>query len=153
MNSDIVKQVINFTVYGKAVPTQSARFTMQSSYTSKPRLRAYQPKRVTDWKDNVVLQSLEHIPEKPFNAAIVDLEFVYPWPKSWSKKKKKLHVDNEFCFKITRPDRDNLHKGVMDALEGKFWIDDSNIVDGRISKKYGDSFALNIKITGIDYPF
>jgi len=147
-NEGIIEEVIKFTVHGKAVPKQSGKITTQYG---KPRM--YKDARVKRWEHDVMIQCLHHIPQTPFKCAILNLDFFYPWPKSWSKKKINWHKDNNFPYKITRPDRDNLHKNVADALGNKFWLDDSHIVDGRISKKYGDQYYVEIEIIGINYPY
>jgi Holliday junction resolvase RusA-like endonuclease len=36
----------------------------------------------------------------------------------------------------TKPDADNIHKLITDALEGVLWVNDSRIVDTRCMKKF-----------------
>ena len=39
-------------------------------------------------------------------------------------------------YRTSRPDIDNLFKFVLDALNGVFWIDDSQVVMCSLSKEY-----------------
>jgi Holliday junction resolvase RusA-like endonuclease len=74
-------------------------------------------------------------------------EFVYAFPKSWSKKKRDaLGIK----YKDTKPDLDNLEKIVGDALNGVAWIDDSQIADkGGSRKVYGDMPGLRVTIEAL----
>ena len=54
------------------------------------------------------------------------------WPKRMSLKKRLCTVPT------TTPDRDNLLKCVMDALNKIIWRDDALVFSGRTEKRYGD---------------
>jgi Holliday junction resolvase RusA-like endonuclease len=59
----------------------------------------------------------------------VDILFVMPEPRVWHWP-WAAHIDT--------PDRDNLEKGVIDALKGIFWRDDRQVADGRTAKVYSE---------------
>lgn len=67
--------------------------------------------------------------------------FSYTVPKSWSKAKKE-----SVRYKTSKPDLDNLAKTVLDALNGIAFVDDSQVVDLRLSKVYADKEGTNIKV-------
>jgi Holliday junction resolvase RusA-like endonuclease len=46
-----------------------------------------------------------------------------------------------------RPDVDNLAKLAMDALNGVFWIDDAQIADLTVTKRYRDTPGTSVSIT------
>jgi len=50
-------------------------------------------------------------------------------------------------WKNTKPDRDNLDKFVLDAITGVFFLNDSQVCDGRIIKKYSERPRMEIFIT------
>lgn len=52
-------------------------------------------------------------------------------------------------YHVTKPDRDNLDKAVLDALQGICWFNDCQIADGRIRKLY----AIDGKAPGIELRF
>ena len=56
--------------------------------------------------------------------------FVLPMPESWSKGKKKAY---DGMPHQQTPDKDNLEKGLLDALFGR----DEHIWDGRVTKVWG----------------
>jgi Holliday junction resolvase RusA-like endonuclease len=60
-------------------------------------------------------------------------------PKSWSKKKRAEHAGKPHRSK---PDRDNVDKGILDAL----WKDDSRIAKGRLEKFWDDGLGARIEL-------
>lgn len=52
--------------------------------------------------------------------------------------------------KITKPDTVKLTRAIEDALSGVLWKDDSQVVDHRLSKKFGDCYRTEITIVSLD---
>ena len=73
------------------------------------------------------------------------LVFVMPMPNSWSKKKKAA-----MCGTIHQqtPDKDNLEKGLLDAINyGKGNaknLDDKQVADGRVTKVWGYHGSITV---------
>jgi Holliday junction resolvase RusA-like endonuclease len=59
-----------------------------------------------------------------------DCLFVMPRPKNLIWKTRSMPR----LPHISKPDRDNLDKAVMDALKGLAWFDDCQVCDGQIQK-------------------
>ena len=91
----------------------------------------------------------DNAPKKPFSCPLrVDITFYFARPKSHYRTGKhagelKLNIP---AWHTKRPDRDNLDKFVLDALDGIFWYDDSIICDGRLRKVYSDRPRTEIEI-------
>ena len=66
------------------------------------------------------------------------ITFVLPMPKSWSEKKRKA-MDG--APHQQKPDRDNLEKGLLDAL----FQDDAHVWDGRTTKRWGRTGRIIIE--------
>ncbi|OCG45693.1 crossover junction endodeoxyribonuclease RuvA [Gilliamella sp. Choc4-2] len=64
--------------------------------------------------------------------------FVIPMPKSWSNK-KRAEMDGKPHQQ--RPDKDNLEKGLLDAIFGE----DCRVWDGRVTKIWGNVGQIIIK--------
>jgi Holliday junction resolvase RusA-like endonuclease len=61
-------------------------------------------------------------------------------PDSWSQKKKEAHKGR---LHQSKPDRDNIDKGILDAL----WPNDSCIATGTIEKRWDDGKGARIEIS------
>lgn len=64
--------------------------------------------------------------------------FILPMPESWSKKKRESMRGSPHQQK---PDKDNLEKGLLDAVFGE----DCKVWDGRVSKHWGEKGMIIIK--------
>jgi Holliday junction resolvase RusA-like endonuclease len=69
---------------------------------------------------------------------VVEIEAVHPIPASWSKKRKDRAISG-LLRPTTKPDWDNIGKAVSDGGNGVVWVDDRQIVDGRVIRRYGET--------------
>ena len=111
------------------VPPQTApRMTRRDRWKKRPCVVRY-----FEYRDQVRAQAVEYGITLP-NAFTVT--FYMAMPKSWSKKKKAVHVGKP-CQ--SKPDLDNVLKGFMDALRtddasvyavtaSKFWSEQPGVV-------------------------
>lgn len=67
----------------------------------------------------------------------------WPWPKSWSEKKRKKQGAH---YKTSKPDSDNVGKIISDSLNGIVFNDDAQVVDLRVVKQYGLSAQTQVVI-------
>ena len=91
----------------------------------------------------------QYAPPKPIMGIIeMDITFCYKRPASHfiMKNKQKVLKENAPFFKIGRPDVDNLAKFYLDAMQGTFYKDDSQVVSLRANKLYGEKHYVMIKI-------
>jgi len=126
---DIKSTVINL------IPVSAPRPRVVTKVINGKRVsRAYNKPEYTDYK-NAFLQ-LAKMQNKKFLTGPLELEiiFVMPIPKSWSKKKREAIVGQPHTSK---PDTDNLLKSVLDALEGTIYKNDSQIYSINTKKVYG----------------
>ena len=61
----------------------------------------------------------------------------YPIPKSWSKRKRTDALNGEL-YPMVKPDMDNVIKAVLDACNGIVYLDDTQVVNLVVSKRYSD---------------
>ena len=71
---------------------------------------------------------------------------VWPWPKSWSAKKRR---EAGAHYKTSKPDADNVAKLVADALNGIVWLDDAQVAELRATKQYGLSGATYVTVEAL----
>lgn len=90
---------------------------------------------------------LPHRPPEPFRGPVrLDVTFVFPVAESWPAWKKQAAHDGRLRH-VSTPDRGNCLKLVEDAMNGLFYVDDSQVVDGRVEKEYGPRPGYQITLT------
>ena len=121
-----------FFVDGLPIAKGRPRFARCGSFT-----RTYTPKKTEVWEKVISWKAKEHSPViMPTGAMAMDLKFHFKKPKSASKR----------INHVVRPDVDNLAKCVLDALNERFYKDDSQIVNLNVSKQYSEIEGVEIKI-------
>lgn len=117
------------------------KFIIPGNPVSKPRMT-----QRDKWKErDCVLRYRAYADLLREHVGIVECSGVVDWtayfviPKSWSKKKKAEHKGEPHQQK---PDRDNIDKGILDALFG----DDSIVWDGRMRKFWDDGNGPRLEL-------
>ena len=133
--------IIKVEILGIPKPKQSARFRIAQNKAGKQFIRSYQKKEVVDNEANIAYIVMQQLPKDfiPFDKAVaVKVEYVFPPPSGWSKKKILQLKNGEIIYKDTKPDlTDNLNKGLIDALSGIVYVNDSRIAEIYAVKYYG----------------
>ena len=77
---------------------------------------------------------------------------VYPGvPDSWSKKKKAAALAGEI-YPTKKPDIDNVVKAVCDAFNGSVWLDDVQVVDLHVVRRFSGEPKVFAIVTPLDKP-
>ena len=151
---------IRFSIPGN--PTAQKRHrtvTKDRSGKPLPYARTYDPS-VSDKADFLAL-AMKFRPKYPVEGVVV-ITFVFCMmiPKGYSKKFKALALAHDEAMEdtplwqryslplihIKKPDRDNLEKMVMDALNGVYWKDDSQVQCRASFKIYSHSPRTELEI-------
>lgn len=140
--------MIKLVVYGEPVAQGRPRFSTRGGF-----VRAYDPKKSSDFKDYVKLAAAEQMQGKfLFEGPLALSVSVYrSIPKSFSKKKMAL-AEQGIERPITKPDVDNYVKAIKDALKGIVWRDDSQIVDyvPPFGKFYSSKPRIEVEIREVE---
>ncbi len=107
-------------------PVPKPRMTKADRWKKRPPVVRY-----WEYKDLLREAGLESL---PFDYWI---RFTLPMPKSWSKRKRDQYRDT---YHKQKPDKDNLEKGILDAL----YSEDCQIATGKVSKVWGDVGKIEI---------
>lgn len=148
--------VIQFRVFGIPKPQPRARsFVLRGkggrpilSKTGEPIIRVHEAGTAENWKSLVADAAREFVPMPPLLGPLrVDIHFVFPRPKAHYKSQSvaaklsgakpvlKPNAPTWYC--MSRNDRDNLDKAVLDALTViGMWKDDGQVCAGEITKCY-----------------
>ena len=91
----------------------------------------YNAKDYTDYKNVIGLAAKAKIKTPLDTPVAINIEFFFEIPNSWSKKKKEAAG-----WHTSKPDIDNLIKGVLDGLNGVAYADDMQVVNIAARKQY-----------------
>ncbi|MDA7028481.1 RusA family crossover junction endodeoxyribonuclease [Bacillus sp. CLL-7-23] len=121
-------------------PMGAVRMTGRGKFVNK------NAQRYLAYKDFIKWEAKKQMKNEPFElgALHVDITFVMPIPKSWSKKKQQQSIRT---LHTKKPDIDNLVKGVFDALNKIAWKDDNQVSKVTACKKYGEKPGIEVQIT------
>lgn len=101
----------------------------------------YNDPKYTDYKELVKSIAKKCIKEPLSGAIALEVYFIFEVPKSWNKAKKESAK-----YHISKPDIDNLQKGIMDGLSGIAYKDDSQVSYMIAKKEYGVENKIMINI-------
>ena len=135
---------IKFTVPGTPAGKGRPRFARRGTFVS-----VYTPEKTVDYENLVKFHARKAMYEKAIMTGPVEMQVLIcvPIPASWSQKKQIAARKGE-VFPTTKPDADNVFKGVCDALNGIVYADDKQITDIHISKRYSDMPRVVVIIVG-----
>lgn len=121
---------IEFIVYGD--PMGAPRMTRKDKWQQRDCVVRYRAA-----KDRI-REAAGKIPEPSTIRSLSWVAFIAP-PSSWSDKKRQAAMGT---LHRSKPDRDNIDKGILDAL----FSEDSAIASGTIEKRWGVPARLEITI-------
>nr|DAV68510.1 MAG TPA: Endodeoxyribonuclease RusA [Caudoviricetes sp.] len=120
---------IDFTIHGECVPKARPRFSKYGHIYTTPKTRAYENIVKTTAIDN-------NVPciTTALNIKIMVYKSI---PKSFSKEKRRL-AEMGKILPTVKPDVDNYVKAILDGLNGILFIDDKQICDLSVGKRYSN---------------
>lgn len=130
-----------FTVPGPPVAKGRARLGKFGTYT---------PEKTVNYENLVKLSYIEEHQGKELleGDLSITINFLFPIPKSTSKKNRELMLKGEIKHN-KRPDIDNCIKSIADALNNIAYKDDSQIVQVIACKLYSDEPRTEVIIEEI----
>lgn len=134
--------VLNFKILGIPIPKQSFRFAIKENKVGVQYVSKYQSAEVVQDAKYIVSQLAEQLPPnfKLWDKGImIRIQYVFPVPNAFSQKKIALMRNGKLYYKTTKPDLDNLDKQLFDSMEGKVFVNDSQICSRYSEKIYGDT--------------
>ena len=132
---------IYFKIEGKPVPKQSTRFTEFGAYT---------PKNVKEYAEKVKNCFLMNNPfwricDIITNPVSVKINVFVSVPKKYNKTLKLRAIAGDLR-PVTRPDVDNITKGILDALNGLVCVDDRHVYKLEIEKQFSETDFIKVEI-------
>ncbi|MBL5767998.1 RusA family crossover junction endodeoxyribonuclease [Heyndrickxia sporothermodurans] len=119
------------------VPMGAVRTTQKQKFVDE------RAKRYFTYKQHIALLAKQHIKMPSANPILADITFYMPIPNSWSQKKKERY--NGAIHK-SKPDIDNLIKGLFDSLNKIAWKDDNQVYEVHSKKIYSFNPGIGVEI-------
>jgi Holliday junction resolvase RusA-like endonuclease len=137
--------MICFTVEGCPVAKARARVTIKKGI-----VRGYTPTKTVNYENLIALYGKQVMALRlPLLGPIsMGLSIYMGIPISWSKRKKRLAIQGDI-YPTSKPDSSNIQKSVEDALNGICYLDDAQIVDHIITKRYSEFPRVEIRIYSV----
>lgn len=135
---------IAFVVMGEPIPKARARVFFNKHLG---RAMAYTPEKTASFELQVAWTAKKHRPAEGLITGPVKLtvRIFRSIPKSFSGKRRALAEEGKI-LPITKPDASNVVKSVEDALNKILWVDDSQVCDHTISKRYSSTPRVEVEI-------
>ena len=137
--------MIVFTIPGTPVGKGRPRFARRGAVVT-----TYTPEKTASYENLVKVKAEEAMVGRELIAgavAVTILLFITP-PASWSNK-KMLQALNHEILPTTKPDIDNVIKGILDAMNEIVWNDDKQVVDVTIRKRYANTARATVEVRAI----
>lgn len=124
---------IAFVIPGTPVGKGRPKFARRGTFTV-----AYTPEKTASYENLVKLAAAEAMGGREVisGAVCVGIHLFVTPPASWSQKKQRDAISGRGIFPTTKPDVDNVIKGIFDAMNEIVWKDDKQVVDVVVSKRY-----------------
>ena len=124
---------IEFTIPGVSVGKGRPRFARRGAFIS-----TYTDAKTASYENLVKVKAEEAMAGRLLiqGAVEVSIRIIVTPPASWSQKKQRAAMAGEI-YPTTKPDWDNVGKGICDAMNEIVFKDDKQVVDARVTKRYG----------------
>lgn len=111
-------------------------------------IRFFQSKKQEAWQDDARSVARRVMGQRPplDGPLTIVVEAVFPMPSSWPIWLRDRVKGGEFVAHTGTPDLDNLAKNIGDALNKVVWLDDRQITEATLTKRYGERPALRITV-------
>ena len=131
---------IEFTVFGEPQGKARPRFTRMG--------RAYTPKKTADYEKYIQEVFMDCYPRwnKPLETDLKITVIAFFEPAESYSKRKKADCLEGLIRPHKKPDVDNIAKAVLDALNGLVYVDDKQITDLRVRKRYATVERIEVII-------
>ncbi|GHA66061.1 phage protein [Formosimonas limnophila] len=138
----MLKPITAFQVIGAPVGKGRPKFARRGNF-----VQAYTPTKTKDYEALVQEAATKAMRGKSPCAGAVQINFgifIEP-PKSWSKKKRADALDGKI-YPTVKPDWDNIVKGIQDACNEVVFVDDKQIINSAMTKRYDENARVEVRV-------
>lgn len=142
--------MIRFELHGEPVGWQRTGLRVITPKFGKPFASVYTPAETRACENALALAAKVAMKGRgPLDGPLLLCVTAFmPVPRSWSQRKRDAALAGTVRPTV-KPDWDNLGK-MTDALKGIVWSDDTQVVDGRVVKRYAENPRLRVEVCAVD---
>ena len=110
-------------------------------------VRMHTPEKTASYESMVKLaahRAMQGAAPMAFPVAL-SLVVLHAIPKSWSTRKQDAALAGTER-PTTKPDADNVAKAIADACNGIVWVDDAQVVELHVSKRYSSAPGVMVEV-------
>nr|WP_255592394.1 RusA family crossover junction endodeoxyribonuclease [Bordetella sp. BOR01] len=139
--------VLEFVIPGVPVGKGRPRAAKRGKH-----IQLYTPAKTVTYESTVALAGYQAMAGRPPLAGPVaaTLTIRLPIPASWSKRKQAAALTGAE-LPTKKPDADNVVKAIFDAFNGVVWIDDTQVVDMVVRKRYAEVPGVAVQIAAVEF--
>lgn len=137
------QSAIAFVIPGTPVGKGRPKFARRGAFVT-----TYTPEKTANYENLVKLAAAEAMQGRAIidgAVAVAIALFVTP-PASWSQKKQRAALEH-VTMPTSKPDVDNVIKGIFDAMNDIVFRDDKQVVDLSVQKRYAEIPRAFVKVT------
>lgn len=139
------QSAIAFMIPGTPVGKGRPKFARRGAFVT-----TYTPEKTASYENLVKLAAAEAMRGRAIidgAVAVTIALFVTP-PASWSQKKQRAALEH-VTMPTSKPDVDNVIKGIFDAMNDIVFRDDKQVVDLSVKKRYAETPRAVVKVTAL----
>lgn len=135
--------MIQFAIPGPPVGKGRPRFSRRGAFVI-----VHTPKKTASYESLVKMFAGEAMDGRPpiTEACECYIQVTMMPPASWSQKKKASALNGDI-FPTVPPDADNTAKAILDSCNGIVYMDDKQVVDLLVRKRYGILQRVLVTVT------
>lgn len=140
-----MSQIQTLVIPGDAVGKGRPRFSNRGKF-----VRAYTPDKTRSYTDMVkILADLAGINKPQEGPFKIEIYIAVKYPSRLTRQ-QRIDIANGKMYPTKKPDVDNVEKMILDALIGKAYFDDKQVVDSHPIKYYHTEPKVTVKIERIE---
>lgn len=133
---------VAFVIPGAPVGKGRPKFARRGNFVT-----TYTPEKTASYENLVKVKAEEAMAGRPvFEGAVSVVIWLYVTPPaSWSQKKQRAALEGAI-FPTSKPDVDNVVKGIFDACNDIVWRDDKQACDVTVRKRYATTARATVQV-------
>lgn len=136
---------VAFTVPGAPVGKGRPKFARRGNFVT-----TYTPEKTASYENLVKMAAARAMDGRSmYECAVAVVMWLYVTPPaSWSQKKQREALLNNI-LPTSKPDVDNVIKGIFDAMNEIVWKDDKQVVELTVKKRYSETARAQVEVMAI----